>query len=196
MLESLKLGLEIVQILPTKKMIVSLFELLFKLLLAFLSCLKWNKWEGITRTIIDMLPHCHNVAALNLSPCAHTASEWFFFASFIGSMQLKTCNYTLFEAQLIGKAVSNQTNESKIRRQTKKNILTAFEKKPVNYCVNWILFNEKNSISFSDVGSSFYKTNISRYYTITYTLTKKSISYEMFLIRNAQKLSDKPTEIN
>lgn len=33
----------------------------------------------------------------------HSSTERFIFMSFIGSMQLKSCNYTLFEAQLIYK---------------------------------------------------------------------------------------------
>ena len=32
--------------------------------------------------------------------------------SFIGSMQLKSCNYTLFEAQLIWKKIYKQTTET------------------------------------------------------------------------------------
>lgn len=85
-----------------------------------------NKWEGITRTIIDTLPYCRNAANNYLRwICCGSAQQadwmglllWFFFASssmsFIGSMQLKSCNYTLFEAQLIWKTTETAANKWK-----------------------------------------------------------------------------------
>ena len=50
-------------------------------------------------------------------PCVHSSTERLVFMSFIGSMQLKSCNYTLFEAQLIYKMKKIKTTRKHKERE-------------------------------------------------------------------------------